>query len=181
MAWRHQECSCPWQSWRQCPWHSPRLEPRSKEQERLQCLFLKFRPAPKGHQQQHSYSQAGQRGASLLYGTRQGACQPRDLAKTVLESYQEFTRSLPERNRHLNLEKHTVRDQPETPNIFQYFPNIQFKLDCIFGKISSGKELQSIGTGCSEKQLSHHPQMYLKMRRCGTLGHVLMVDLAVLF
>lgn len=101
-----------------------------KEQERLWCLFLNPGPAPKGHQQQHSYSQAGQRGASLLHGTRQATRKSRDLAKTVLGSYHEFTRCLPERNRHLSLEKNGLHSNPETP-----------KLDWILGKISSGKEL----------------------------------------
>lgn len=91
-------------------------------------LFLNPRPAPKGHQQQHSYSQAGQRGASVLHGTRQATYRSQDLDKTVLGSH-EFTRCLPERNRHLSLGKHKLHGQPET-----------FKLDWILGKISSGKE-----------------------------------------
>lgn len=130
MAWSHQDCSCPQQGWRQCPWHCPGPEPSLKEQERLQCLFLNPRPAPKGHQQQHSYSQAGQRGPSLLHGTRQAACKLWDLAKIGLGSYHEFTRCLHERNRCLSVGKHGLHGKLET-----------LKLDGILGKISSRKEL----------------------------------------
>lgn len=77
-----------------------------------------------------THSQAGQRGASLLHGTRQATCKSWDLAKTVLGSYHEFTKCLPEKNRYLNLKKHGLHGQSETP-----------KLDCILGKNSSGKEL----------------------------------------
>lgn len=130
LAWRHWHCSCPWQGWGQCPCYSPGPEPSPKEQERLQCLFLNPRPQLKGHQQQHSYSQAGPRGASLLHGTTQAAWKSQDLAKIVLGSYHDFTRRLHERNRHLSLEKHGLHGQPETP-----------KLGWILGKINSGKKL----------------------------------------
>lgn len=74
--------------------------------------------------------QAGERRNSLLHGTKQATCKSWDLPKTVLRNYHEFTRCLPERNRHLSLEKHGLHGQPETP-----------KLEWILGKISSGKEL----------------------------------------